>query len=86
MSCSARREAQLSAQGWVKQFMADEPRLSEAVEEYRALGFEVHLEPVDPVACGQEGGCTACFSEPEAAARLKIIFTRSGASGGQPPA
>jgi len=78
VTCSSQREAQLLAQGWVKQFMSDEPRLSEMVEEYIALGFQVHLEPVDPVACAGGSGCTACFEMPEVAAKFKIIFTRSG--------
>lgn len=76
MTCSAQREAQLKAQGWVRQFMANEPRLGEAVEEYARLGFQVHLEPVDPAACAGGSGCTACFQQPEVAARFKIIFTR----------
>jgi len=29
----------------MRQFTTDEPRLSEAVELYRSLGYEVHLEP-----------------------------------------
>ena len=78
MTCSSQREAQLLAEGWVKQFMANEPRLGEAVEEYTALGFQVHLEPVDPAACASESGCTACFEMPEVAAQFKIIFTRPG--------
>lgn len=56
--------------------MADEPRLSEAVEEYHNLGFEVHLEAVDPRACADSGKCAACFKSPDAAGRFKIIFTR----------
>lgn len=76
MTCSAQREAQLKAKGWRKQFMADEPRLSEAVAEYRDLGFEVHLEEVDPVTRQQGSGCTFCFEMPEVAAQFKIIFTR----------
>ncbi|MBU1154824.1 MAG: hypothetical protein KKC30_00320 [Proteobacteria bacterium] len=78
MTCSSQREAQLLAKGWVKQFMADEPRLSEMVEEYIALGFQVRLEPVDPAACASGSGCTACFEMPEVAAKFKIIFTRPG--------
>ena len=81
MPCNAQREAQLLAQGWVKQFMADQPRLGEAVEEYRELGFEVRLEAVDPAGCAAEGGCVACFQSPEAAARFKVIFTRRGGGG-----
>ncbi|BEQ16350.1 hypothetical protein [Desulfoferula mesophila] len=76
MTCASQREAQLLAEGWVKQFMTNEPRLSEAVVEYSALGFQVHLEPVDPAACAAQGGCTACFAAPEAAAQFKIIYTR----------
>jgi hypothetical protein len=78
MPCSAEKEAALLAQGWQKQFMADEPRLSEAVEEYRDLGFEVHLEDVDTRACAASEACTVCFEQPEVAARFKIIFTRPG--------
>lgn len=78
MTCSAEKKARLMAEGWVEQFMTDEPRLGEAVEEYRRLGFQVHLEPVDPAACASEPGCAACFERPEVAARFKIIFTRPG--------
>ncbi len=88
MSCGARRQAELAALGWSMQFVADEPRLSMAVQEYQDMGFTVHLEPVDPAACAAEGGCAACFAQPEAAALLKVIFTRpnrpSGAGSRQP--
>jgi len=76
MTCSAEKENQLVAQGWVKQFTTDEPRLSEAVEEYRDLGFEVRLEAVDLAACAASGECAQCFQRPEVAVRFKIIFTR----------
>ena len=45
---SKSREAGLNKEGWTRQFTSDEPRLSEAVELYKSLGFEVHLEPVVP--------------------------------------
>ncbi len=50
-------EAGLLKEGWSKQTTLDEPRLSEAVDNYRALGYEVHVEPF------RDGGdaCTACF-------------------------
>jgi len=38
------REEELKRQGWVRQFVTDEPRLSEAVELYKSLGYEVRLE------------------------------------------
>ena len=53
------REEELAREGWRKQFMANEPRLSEAVEEYKALGFEVRLEPVDVEE--DDGTCKACI-------------------------
>jgi len=39
------RSAELERQGWIRRFVADEPRLSEAVELYKSLGYEVILEP-----------------------------------------
>lgn len=66
------------AQGWKKQFLANEPRLSEAVEEYRGLGFEVHLETVDPQACAASQGCSSCFEATEEAEQFRVIFTRPG--------
>ena len=83
MSCSAEREKELAGQGWTRQFMATEPRLGEAARQYRELGFEVLLEPVDPAACQRQGQCAACFEHPEAAARLKVIFTRPRAAAGE---
>lgn len=73
----------LEKQGWVKQFVASEPRLSEVVELYKESGFEVHLEPLpkshecgtcaEPQA-GDQGECRACFEGFED--HYKIIFTR----------
>ncbi len=65
--------------------MADQPRLDEAVQVYRDLGFEVLLEPVDPAACQAGGGCAACFHDSQAAARFKVIFTRPAAPGAAGP-
>lgn len=66
------RHQELEKEGWVKQFSADEPRLSEAVEEYRELGFEVLLEPLDPLE--MVGECTSCFRA--SCDRTKVIYTR----------
>lgn len=66
------RDEELISRGWSRQFSASEPRLSEAIENYREIGFEVLIEPVD--TCPQDGSCTACFAEnPES---LKVIYTR----------
>lgn len=69
-------------QGWEKRFVACEPRLSEMVEMYREIGFEVLLEPLPAKeeleaekdrSC-EEKACTACFDvDPE---RYRMIFTR----------
>ena len=69
------REAELEAQGWRRRQAHDEPRLTELIEEYRAVGFEVLVEPFDP-AGGAEGGCNLCFNQPGAASRFKVIYTR----------
>jgi sulfur carrier protein len=63
-------EAELVAQGWSRCFVADEPRLSEAVATYRELGFEVRLLPV-PLT---DGACTECMRQhPD---RFRLIFVR----------
>jgi len=64
------REEKLKQEGWEKRFTTDEPRLSEMSEQYKELGFEVLLEPVDTFS--EE--CTSCltaFSD-----RYKTIYTR----------
>ena len=66
------REAELEKEGWTKQFTSDEPRLSEAVELYKSLGFKVHLEPVVPDESSEE--CTACLEA--MCNRYKTIYTR----------
>ncbi len=74
------KEAELAATGWERRATIAEPRLSEAAEVYRNLGFQVHLEPFDP-AVKSEGGCTACFDNPEAADLVRTIYTRRAESG-----
>ncbi len=67
-----KREDELKKEGWEKQFTTEEPRLSEAVELYESLGYEVHLEPATSEEIG--GECGACFEEmPD---RYKTIYTR----------
>ena len=56
-SVGSDREAGLLKEGWSKQTTLDEPRLSEVVDNYRALGYEVHVEPFRDVG----DGCTTCF-------------------------
>ena len=49
------RAATLKKEGWNRQFVAGEPRLSEAVELYREMGFDVLLEPLSA-----ESECEDC--------------------------
>jgi hypothetical protein len=64
------REEELKKEGWEKRFTADDPRLTEAVETYKELGFEVHLESVD--TSSEE--CTSCLTL--LSDRYKTIYTR----------
>lgn len=64
-------EERLKSEGWEKKLTIDEPRLSEAVEAYKEIGFEVHLEPFHPE---EESSCTVCMQgSPE---KFKTIYTR----------
>ena len=53
------KEADLFAEGWIKKTTIGEPRLSEIVENYRQLGYEVHV-----VEHREESGdgCNTCFT------------------------
>ena len=61
----------LRAEGWVEQFTASGPRLEEAIENYRELGFEVKTVPVKDLDLD---GCTVCFDDENDATMM--IFTR----------
>lgn len=80
---SDKRERELAAQGWTRRAMLNQPRLGEVVEQYRALGFEVRLEPADPSGGRDSDGCGACLGQPETAGQYKVVFTRpAGPAGG----
>ena len=75
----SKREDELAKEGWQKRFVAEEPRLSEMIELYKATGFEVHLEPLSAVEEPDEGSgecqeCRICFEGTED--RYQVIFTR----------
>jgi ribosomal protein S18 acetylase RimI-like enzyme len=70
MSSADLTQKELLAQGWQRCFIADEPRLSEAVQTYEELGFEVILLAVEE----KDGECTECMKQmPD---RFKVIYTR----------
>lgn len=54
------QEGKLLAQGWIKQTTLGEPRLSEIVENYRNMGYEVYVIEHPVEASG--GSCNSCFS------------------------
>jgi hypothetical protein len=64
------REEELKKEGWEKRFTIDEPRLSEMGDQYKELGFEVLLEPLD--LSSEE--CTSCMTA--GPKRYKTIYTR----------
>jgi len=68
---SSKKEKELSAQGWTRRGTFDEPQLSEVIEMYEELGFEVRLEPLDP---DTEPGCVECMRL--APHLFKTIYTR----------
>ena len=53
------REKELEKEGWIKQTTIGEPRLSEIVELYKSLGYEVRLEPVKINDLDDE--CRRCY-------------------------
>jgi hypothetical protein len=66
------KEKELAEEGWVKQTTIGEPRLSEIVELYRSLGYEVHLESVKLGELDEE--CRRCYeSEVD---EVKTIYVR----------
>ncbi len=70
-------DADLERSGWQPCFVADEPRLSEAIETYREIGFEVLLQPVRT----DDGACTECMRcEP---GRFQMIYVRRVADEGR---
>lgn len=72
---SARTESELLADGWQRCFIADEPRLADAIETYEEMGLEVALLPVD----FEDRECSECMKADPS--RYRLIFTRPRAQG-----
>ena len=66
-------EKELLTAGWKRRFVADEPRLTESVELYESLQFEVALRPLGEADLTAED-CTECFKADPA--RVRVIYTR----------
>ena len=63
---------ELEKKGWIKHNTIDDPRLSEIIEEYESLGFEVHLEPMKLEDMDKE--CRICYKNQ--LDKLKTVYTR----------
>jgi hypothetical protein len=63
--------ARLEAEGWTRRTVIDEPRLSELVETYRSLGFEVQVVPVEDEDLPE---CNECVKADRC--RYGTIYTR----------
>lgn len=61
----------LISDGWIQQFTVSGPRLQEAIENYRDLGFEVKTVPAKELKCGD---CNVCFEN--IVDETMMIFTR----------
>ncbi|GAB4253666.1 hypothetical protein [Deferrisoma sp.] len=81
--CTPNQEAayhevsRLESEGWIRRSIACEPRLSEIVETYRSLGFEVRLVPAITVCRAAKTGCSSCFEAEGAAEHYRAVFTRA---------
>jgi len=73
------RHKELTADGWERRFMAEEPRLTEMKESYLSLGLEVRIEPG---AIGDDDDCKSCFNVEGFEQRYKTLYTRGAESAG----
>ncbi len=56
----------LQQQGWILRTTIGEPRLSEVVENYQAMGYEVHVErfgtsTASASGSAEDASCTVCY-------------------------
>lgn len=66
-----KRDLALRRMGWSRRFTAEEPRLSEWTELYRAMGLEVRQEAFTP---DPDEECQLCYLlEPQ---RYRTLYTR----------
>lgn len=86
----------LEAAGWQRLTILGEPRLSEVTQNYRALGYEVHVEPFkaeaddgggSDSACSSSGnsgcssGCRSCFDAGEELGQFfGTVYVRRGSA------
>jgi len=66
------KEEEMKEKGWIKQTTIGEPRLSEIVELYKSLGFEVRLKPVILEELDEE--CRRCYEDE--IDKVKTVYVR----------
>lgn len=68
-------EAALLREGWMRKTVIGEPRLSELVENYKAMGYEVHVVPFKT----EGDGCNTCFDAgAEMGQAYGTVYVRKG--------
>ena len=78
----------LQQQGWILRTTIGEPRLTEVVENYRAMGYEVHVErfgtaTADTAGKAQAESCTVCFVAADKSKASQVwgsVYVRPGGS------
>ena len=65
-------EAEAQVAGYKRNFVADEPRLSEMIETYKDLGFDVITVPISL----NSADCTECMAQ--APDQFQVIYTKKG--------
>jgi hypothetical protein len=76
----AESAAAIAAGDWTRRFTAIGPRLREAVDLYRTLGYELRLDPADAGGAGlSDEACAQCL----VMALARTIYTRPPAGRDQ---
>lgn len=76
----------LMREGWILRTTIGEPRLSELVENYKSMGYDVHVEYFgDAAQSSADGeGCTTCFDAADRSdekQRWGSVYVRPGKPG-----
>jgi len=67
-----RRHKQLEKEGWIRQFIADDPLAEDAVQIYDLLGYDVHLQPPKHIHSKKSSPPTSV----EFKSHCKIVYIR----------
>jgi len=71
-------EMRLLREGWQRKTTIGEPRLSELVENYKNMGFEVHVIEFR----SQSEGCNTCFDAGQEMGQVYgEVYVRKGSGG-----